>query len=885
MSKIRIYELAKELGLDNKSVVVRAQQLGIPGIKSHSNSLSDEETTQIRRSFLRGGLDGADAVDNSTAEKTVHVNVDSETGERSALIERRQGNIIRRRRTAVVEQDEIASEPQIDLNVASEAIVNLPVDRIAEANDLFVKPELVVTQDAIEEEADEVFEEQQVVPQVEEIEQLSTIDFSVARAHQPASGPKVLGKMELVSKVVKTERDAKETKDNRRGGTAAKKIGGFKIVDFTNIPDSDESDKRRGGANKKSKVVEFSRGQLLDYETKRRKARNSRDDRHDSNSDSNNVIANATKASKRVIRMPGEYITVGDLAGQMSLKTGQVIGKLMELGVMATINQPIDQDTATIVASEFDFSLEFSGFDESDLIKIEGIDDPEKQVPRSPVVTVMGHVDHGKTSLLDYLRKSAVVAKEHGGITQHIGAYQVTTPSKKIVTFIDTPGHAAFTEMRSRGANLTDIVILVVAADDGVMPQTLEALNHAKAAGVPIIVAMNKMDKPEANPEKIKTQLAERGLQPEDWGGDTMFMPVSAKVGTGMDELLESIMLVAEVQELKANPECRVKGTVIEVKQEQGRGTVATVLIQAGTLTTGDFFLVGAGTGRVRSMMDHARKPIKTAIPSTPVEITGFNETPAAGDDFIVMESEMKAKEVANFRAIKQRDKLHLELAGGPISLEEFTRQAASAAFEELRVIVKADVHGSLEAVRQSLESLSTEEVKVKILHSAVGGVSESDIQLALASKTIIVGFNVRGEPRAMQQAESQGIEVRFYRVIYELIDDVKKAMSGLLSPEKQEVSLARAEVRDTFSVPKAGVIAGCYVTDGKVERGARVRLLRDSIVIYEGNMKTLRRFKDDVKEVNSGYECGMAIEGYNDIKVGDVIEVYRVKEVQRTLA
>ncbi len=880
MSKIRIYELAKELGLDNKSVVVRAQQLGILGIKSHSNSLSDEETTQIRRSFLRGGLDGADAVDTSQAEKTVQVNIDSETGEKSALIERRQGNIIRRRRTAVVDQEEAASEVAIEFKIEPEAPLT-KADSIAEANDLFLSADTIAEEKAEQSEQEAEQEIRPVVAEAE-VEQLSTIDFSVPRAHQPSSGPKVLGKMELVSKVTKPEREVKDTKDLRRG---VKKIGGFKIVDFTGIEESDDSDKRRG-ANKKSKVVEFSRGDLVDYETKRRKSKNSRsDDRHDFGFEGNGVVANATKASKRVIRMPGEYITVGDLAGQMSLKTGQVIGKLMELGVMATINQPIDQDTATIVASEFDFSLEFSGFDESDLIKIEGIDDPEKQVPRAPVVTVMGHVDHGKTSLLDYLRKSSVVAKEHGGITQHIGAYQVTTPSKKIVTFIDTPGHAAFTEMRSRGANLTDIVILVVAADDGVMPQTLEALNHAKAAKVPIIVAMNKMDKPEANPEKIKSQLAERGLQPEDWGGDTMFIPVSAKVGTGMDDLLESIMLVAEVQELKANPECRVKGTVIEVKQEQGRGTVATVLIQAGTLNTGDFFLVGAGTGRVRSMMDHARKPIKTAIPSTPVEITGFNETPAAGDDFIVMESEMKAKEVANFRAIKQRDRLHLELAGGPISLEEFTRQAASAAFEELRVIVKADVHGSLEAVRQSLESLSTEEVKVKILHSAVGGVSESDIQLALASKTIIVGFNVRGEPRAMQQAENHGIEVRFYRVIYELIDDVKKAMSGLLSPEKQEVNLARAEVRDTFSVPKAGVIAGCYVTDGKVERGARVRLLRDSIVIYEGNMKTLRRFKDDVKEVASGYECGMAIEGYNDIKVGDVIEVFRVKEVQRTLA
>ncbi|MGA1191447.1 MAG: translation initiation factor IF-2, partial [Bdellovibrionota bacterium] len=484
---------------------------------------------------------------------------------------------------------------------------------------------------------------------------------------------------------------------------------------------------------------------------------------------------------------------------------------------------------------------------------------------------------------LDTIRKSSVAEREHGGITQHIGAYQVTVEDGRTITFIDTPGHAAFTSMRARGAQVTDIVILVVAADDGVMPQTVEAIEHAKAAGVPIVVAVNKMDKEGANPDKVKQQLAERGLQPEDWGGDVMFYHVSALKGAGIAELLEGVLLVAEVAELKANPERRAVGTIIEARQELGRGIVATVLVQKGTLHLGEIYVTGAEFGRVRSMMNHLGETITEAGPAVPVEITGLSGVPRAGDDFVVVESESKARAVAMNRAEKLKLK-ESRLGGGPVSLEEFARQAGKAKAAELNLIVKADVHGSLEAVRDAVEKLSGEKVKVHVVLGGVGGVSENDVQLAIASKALIVGFNVRAESRAADEAERHGVEIRFYRVIYELVDEVKSAMAGLLEPIKKEKSLGRIEVRDTFMVPKIGRIAGGYVLDGIARRGAYVRLLRDSAVVHEGKMSGLRRFKDDVKEVQSGYECGVSIENFNDVKIGDVIEMYEIEEIAASL-
>jgi translation initiation factor IF-2 len=567
----------------------------------------------------------------------------------------------------------------------------------------------------------------------------------------------------------------------------------------------------------------------------------------------------------------------------MSLKSGEVIAKLLSLGVLATINHAIDKDTAQIVADELGYEVKHVEFNEQDIIQDVAEESEGDLKPRAPVVTVMGHVDHGKTSLLDKVRSSSVAAKEAGGITQHIGAYSVTTEGGKQITFIDTPGHAAFTAMRARGAQVTDIVVLVVAADDGVMPQTREAINHAQAAKVPIVVAVNKMDKQDANPDKVRTQLAEYGLQPEDWGGDTMFFPVSALKGDGIKELLEGLLLLAEVKELKANPDRRAKGTVIESRQDRGRGVVATVLVQAGTLRVGDVFVSGSEFGRVRTMSDYKGQKLESAGPSVPVEITGLNGMPESGDDFIVMESEADAREVSSNRA-QLKEQQQRSLAAGPISLEEFAKRASSQAAQELNVILKADVQGSVEAVRESIEKLSGEKVKVRVLHSAVGGINESDIQLAIASRAIIVGFGVRAEPRAMADAEQSGVEIRFYRVIYELLEDIKKAMVGLLDPIRQESSLGRVEVRETFSIPKVGVIAGCYVTGGLVRRNANARLLRDNRVIHEGKMSSLKRFKDDVREVQAGFECGIGLEGFNDVKIGDVVEVFEYKEIAPTL-
>jgi translation initiation factor IF-2 len=496
----------------------------------------------------------------------------------------------------------------------------------------------------------------------------------------------------------------------------------------------------------------------------------------------------------------------------------------------------------------------------------------------------MGHVDHGKTSLLDAIRDASVADSEHGGITQHIGAYSVTLSDGRSLTFIDTPGHAAFTAMRSRGAQVTDIVVLVVAGDEGVMPQTIEALNHAKAAKVTIMVAVNKMDRPGASVDKVKQQLAEHGLAPEEWGGDTIYVAVSANTKQGIPALLESIALLAELKELKAVQDKRAQGVIIEAKQEKGRGAVATVLVQSGTLHVGDIFVSGAGYGRVRTMSDHIGRKIEQALPSIAVELTGFDELPEAGDDFIIVENESQAREISLNRAEKKKAKELRTLATSAISLEEFARRANNMAAMELAVVVKADMQGSVQAVRESLEKLSSDKVRVKVLHAAVGGVNESDVQLASASSAVIVGFGVKGEPRALSQAESFGIEVRFYRVIYELLDDVKKAMTGLLAPIKKELPLGRAEVRNTFSISKIGVIAGSFVISGVVKRNAKVRLLRDNRIIHEGTLSSLKRFKDDAKEVQNGYECGIGVEGYNDIKVGDVFEIYEIQEVAQTL-
>lgn len=576
-------------------------------------------------------------------------------------------------------------------------------------------------------------------------------------------------------------------------------------------------------------------------------------------------------AHKRVVEM-GDTISVADFAAQMNVKATDVIRKLMGMGVMASMNQAIDFDTAALVGPEFQHEVRNVAFKEDHVL--EGTEDnAEDLVPRPAVVTIMGHVDHGKTSLLDAIRQAKVAAGEAGGITQHLGAYTVEK-NGKMISFIDTPGHEAFTAMRARGANVTDIVILVVAADDGVMPQTREALSHAKAAGVPIIVAMNKMDKPGANPERIKQQLAELDLLAEDWGGQSQFVPVSAAKKTGLDDLLEAILLNAEVLDLKGNPVAPASGTVLEARLEKGRGPVASVLVKRGTLRIGDTVTSGLFSGRVKSLMNDKGAQIKESGPGIPVEILGFEGLPTAGERFDVVADDAAARELIDHRkGIIMAEKA----ISGRVSLDDLFAKVQAGAIKELNVILKADVSGSVEAIRDSLAKLATEKVKVKVLFAAPGGITETDVMLANASKAIILGFNVRPETMARKTAEAEHVEIKTYQIIYELIDDVKLAMTGMLDKKKVERFLGRAEVRQIFTVPKLGIVAGCAVVDGKIIRGANVRLLRDSRVIFDGKLSTLKRFKDDAKEVAEGYECGMGIEKYNDIKIGDLIEAYQI--------
>lgn len=576
-----------------------------------------------------------------------------------------------------------------------------------------------------------------------------------------------------------------------------------------------------------------------------------------------------------------EGSTVKEFAELIGVKLSDVIKKFMELGYMPTINQPVDADAALLVADSFGIKLELSPIEE-DITYTDVPEDPSKLLPRPPVVTIMGHVDHGKTSLLDAIRKTKVTETEAGGITQRIGAYKVNLKGKDIV-FIDTPGHEAFTSMRARGAKVTDIVVLVVAADDGVMPQTVEAINHAKAANVPIVVAINKIDKPEANPLRVRNQLAEYGIIPEEWGGQNIFVEVSAKKGINIENLLEMILLQAEMMELKANPDKKARGTIVEARLDKGRGPVATVIVSSGTLKVGDAFLAGCHAGKVRALIDDTGRRIIQAGPSTPVEVIGFSEVPTAGDTFVALEDERKARQIAFERQRKQ--KLAEAVKTRKLTLEELHSKIKDGKIKELNIIIKGDVQGSVEAIKDALENITHPEVKVRIIHSAVGGINESDVMLALASEAIIIGFNVRPEPTASQKAEREGVDIRLYSVIYDAIEDIKKALEGLLEPTLREKTLGRAEIRRLFPISRLGTVAGCYVLDGFISRSSDgIRVIRDSIVIYEGKIASLRRFKEDVKEVQAGYECGILIENFNDIKVGDILENYTIEKVAQKL-
>ena len=649
-------------------------------------------------------------------------------------------------------------------------------------------------------------------------------------------------------------------------------------------PGAEEGQSKKKKFKKDKRVVEFGKDskktdQERDMDSK---FRHKKKGKRGKQKELETVQQKPLKAAKRKVKF-NEAIRLSDMAHQMGLKAQELIKTLFAMGVMATINQSLDIDTATLLAAEFEYGIENVSFSEEELLVPEHVADTEKELlPRPPIVTIMGHVDHGKTSLLDAIRHSAVTDGEAGGITQHIGAYHVSTARGDIV-FLDTPGHEAFTTMRARGAQVTDIVILVVAADDGVMDQTREAISHSKAAGVPIVVAVNKMDKEGANPERVQRELADFDLVPEAWGGDTMFVEVSAKKRTGLDQLLEIVQLQAEVLELKANPNKAARGNIVEAKLDKGRGPLGTVLIQEGTINQGDPFVCGLYHGRVRAMFNDRGQNIKTAGPAFPVEIQGFDGIPLAGDEFICVADDKIARKIAQERKLKHRER---ELAGkSKVTLESFLASKPDQEVQTLNVVLKADVQGSLEAIGEALAKLATEEIKVDVIHGGAGAITESDILLASASQAIIIGFNVRPTVKIKEVAEREEVEIRFYDIIYKLVSEIKDAMAGMLSPDIKENYLGQADVQQVFTVPKVGTVAGCKVIDGKLTRNAKVRLLRDGVVIYTGTLTSLKRFKDDAKEVAKGYECGVGLEKYNDIKEGDAIEAFEEVEVARTLA
>ena len=668
---------------------------------------------------------------------------------------------------------------------------------------------------------------------------------------------------------------ADEAEENERRGAAARKGAKVDKPRPALTLRKDEGERRRGKLTI-AKALDNEGGERVRSMAAMRRARE-RERRAQ-------MVLNGRGETSKVIRdvVVPEMITVQELAARMAERGADVIKALMRMGVMATINQPIDADTAELVVAEFGHVVKRvseSAVEEG----LTGDDDaPETLRPRPPVVTVMGHVDHGKTSLLDALRETDVAAKESGGITQHIGAYQVTMPQGQKITFLDTPGHEAFSQMRARGAKVTDIVVLVVAADDGIMPQTIEAIHHARAAGVPLIVAINKMDLPGANPDRIRTDLLQHEVALEGMGGDVLAIEVSAKKKINLDKLEEAILLQSEILELKANPNRDAAGIVIEAKMERGRGHVATVLVQRGTLHVGDVFVAGTEWGRVRALVDDHGRKVKEAGPATPVEVLGLQGAPTAGDEFTVVENENRARQVAEFRQRRVRDTANA--AGVRGTVEQMLASIAAGEAKELPIVIKADVQGSVEAIVGSLEKFGTDEVKVRILHAAVGGINESDVTLARASGAFIIGFNVRAHPQARDMARRDGIDIRYYSIIYDLTNDVKQALTGMLAPMMKETVLGQAEVREVFNITKVGRIAGCLVSEGVVRRGARVRLLRDNVVIHDGALKTLKHFKEEVREVRAGSECGMALENYHDIQKDDVLECYEVEQVARTL-
>jgi translation initiation factor IF-2 len=902
---VKVYELAKELGIDSISLLDKLKELNIQ-VKNHMSELGTEETRLARSSLGKKDEPKAPAKKKTTVRKKAATTTSTAAATTEPVTPAAQvassataeggaspKSAIIRRRTKTEGGAEVVM--QTTVGGSSRAVEQPPM----ETEQTFEEPETLheapITHTAAEEfEAEATSATVAEEPQAPE----TSAPMGASAAGAPLLTPRPVAPRKSFLKIVDatpppprpvirpvSPAAAKSPITPRQPGQPDSAPGGFRIIRATkeNLDQmvEEEAAKKRGGGGGREAEIRPEDVRFADYR-KKEMVFLPKKKRIPVGKELRRTKLTEAKAQKRVIDMQ-DTIAITDLANQLSVKAVDVVRKLMQMGQMVTINQSVDFDTATLVAAEYKFEVRNVAFKEETLIATTASteDKAEELLPRPPVVTIMGHVDHGKTTLLDSIREANVAAGEAGGITQHIGAYTVEK-NGKLVTFIDTPGHEAFTVMRARGANVTDIVILVVAADDGVMPQTREALSHAKAAKVPIIVAVNKIDKPGAQPDKIKQGLAELDLLAEDWGGETMFVPVSALKKTGIDQLLDAILLQAEVLDLKANPNTQVTGTVLESRLEKGRGPVMSVLVARGTLKVGDAIVAGEHAGKVKAMRDHKGNSVEFATPGIAAEVLGLEGVANAGEKFYSTATDADAREVARNRVDKARSKL--SAPAGRASLDDLFAKIQSGALKELGVIIKADAFGSVEAIRDSVTKLSTDKVKVKVIHAAAGGITESDVLLATASGALIIGFNVRPETKARQLAEAEHIEIKCYSIIYELIDEVKLAMTGLLDKKKVEKFLGRAEVRQIFSVPKIGTIAGTAVVDGKILRGANVRLLRDSRIIFEGKMSSLKRFKDDAKEVATGYECGIGIENYNDLKPGDIIEAFQIEMIAPTL-
>ena len=856
MSKLRVYELAREVKMNSSELVERLKGAGF-SINNYMSSLDGDDVTRAK-DYLSG------ATSEIFEEKRI-----------KPTVIRRRKKIVPRVEEKIEEEKPILEE---EVKPSPEEEVSLPEEKVEEVLEKEDEAEL-------KEESTPEQHLKEVEPELKEVEpELKEVEPKIKKKkkERPKFFPAKIIKKAVVQapepKIQKPTAKIPAVDIEPLREALVKGEKGIKKKKKGETFETTEVAPKREYRRRKKEI--FERKDL--YGDRERgivgRARGRKKDKLDKKKFRQTEIT-VPKAIKRRIKVP-DAMSVAELAKRMGVKATELIKKLMEVDMVVTINQTIDFDSASLVASDFGYELELSSFEEEEIFSEEEGKE-EDLLPRPPVITIMGHVDHGKTSLLDYIRKSRVIDTETGGITQHIGAYYVHTPHGDVV-FLDTPGHEAFTAMRARGAKVTDLIVLVVAADDGVKEQTIEAINHAKAANIPIIAAVNKIDKPEANEEKVRRELSKYGLLAEDWGGETLFSSISAKTGQGIDELLDSILLQSEVLELKADFKKRARGTIIEARLDKSRGPVATILIGNGALHQGDLFVCGGIYGRVRAILNDRGQKIKSASPSMPVEVYGISDVPMAGDDFMVVPDEKKAKLISEHRKSKAR--LQTVTRQGSITLDNLFDRIKEGEVKELNIIVKADVQGSLEALVENLVKLSTEEVKLKVIHGATGAVTESDVMLASASRAIIICFNVRANPAVRAIAESEDVDIRFYDVIYKVIEDVQSAMAGLLEPVYHENIVGRADIKEVFHVSKVGTVAGCYVTDGKVERSAMVRLLRDDVVIYDGKISSLKRFKDDVKDVSSGFECGAGLENYNDMKPGDVLEVYTLEEMKREL-